>query len=80
MYLGGSTIIWVVILTGDTKTDNFKIKEFFMIYFALSIYDMQIEKDYFYHCNDFLHIQDFEKLFLKIDGAFLVYAVLNSNV
>ena len=51
-----------------------------MIYFALSIYDMQIEKDYFYHCNDFLHIQDFEKLFLKIDGAFLVYAVLNSNV
>ena len=30
-----------------------------------SIYDMQNEKDYFYHYNEFLHILEFEKFFEK---------------
>ena len=34
-----------------------------MCYFPTSIYDMQIEKDFFYHCNNFVHVQNYEKVF-----------------
>ena len=44
------------------------------------MYDRQNEKDYLNYCNEFLHIHDFEKLFLKNGGAFLVYEILIENV
>ena len=40
---------------------------------------MQNENDYFYHYNEFPHVDDFEKLFHKNDGAILVFEVLNND-
>ena len=41
---------------------------------------MQNENDYLNHYKEFLHILDFEKFFWKIDGALLVFEILNNNV
>ena len=51
-----------------------------MIYFPLFIHHMQNERDYTYQNNEFVHIQDFEKLFQNVDGALLVFEVLDNNV
>ena len=41
---------------------------------------MQNEKDFFYHYNEFEHIQGFEMVFQKIVGALLLFEVLTYNV
>ena len=41
---------------------------------------MQNEKDYLNHYNRFLHILDFENIFLKINYAILVFGILNNNI
>ena len=45
-----------------------------------TIYDMQNGMKYLNHYSEFLHILDFETLFWKIVGAFLVFGILNNNV
>ena len=41
---------------------------------------MQNGKDFFFYCNVFEYIQDFEQVFEKSDDAFLVYKVSDSIV
>ena len=41
---------------------------------------MQNEKDYFYHYNEFRHIQDFEKMPQKVDDVILVFVIVANNV
>ena len=41
---------------------------------------MQNGKDFFYHCNKFEYIHDFEIFFSKIEDALLEYEILDSNV
>ena len=51
-----------------------------MDYYINPIYDMQNEKDFFYHCNVFLHNHDFGKVFRKSDDVLLVFVILDNNV
>ena len=41
---------------------------------------MQNEKDFFYHYNEFVWFQDFERVFWKNDDAKLVYEILCNNL
>ena len=41
---------------------------------------MQNEKDFFYHFNEFEYNHDFEIVFRKSDGAFVVFDVLDDIV
>ena len=41
---------------------------------------MQNEKDYFYHYNELVHIQDLETVFQKTVYAFLVFVILDDIV
>ena len=41
-----------------------------------NIDDKQIEKDFFYHCNEFEYNHDFELFFWKSDDALLEYVIL----
>ena len=45
-----------------------------------TIYDMQNEIDFFYHCNEFVYNHDFVIFFKKIAYDRLEYDVLNNNV
>ena len=49
-------------------------------YFINTIDDIQIEKDFFYHCNVIVYIHDFEIVFWKIDDDTLEFVVLDNNV
>ena len=51
-----------------------------MIYFPLSIYDMQNEKDYFYQYNEFEYYVVFVKVFSKVFYALLGFEVLTNKV
>ena len=45
-----------------------------------TIYDMQNEKDYSYHCDEFEQIVDFQKILRKSDVALLVLRVSDNIV
>ena len=47
-----------------------------MFDFLNTTYNIRNGKHYFYHYNEFVHIQNFENLFLEIVGALLVFDVL----
>ena len=54
------------------------LRVFFRVIDCLNtIYNMQNEKEYFYHYNEPLHIQGLEKVFQKLVHALLVFQ--NSN-
>ena len=54
------------------------LRVFFRVIDCLNtIYDMQNEKEYFYHYNESLHIQGLKKVFQKLVHALLVFQ--NSN-
>ena len=40
-----------------------------------TIGDMQNEKDFFYHCNEFAYIHDFVIFFQKIDDAMEMHLI-----
>ena len=49
-------------------------------YYLNTVYEMQNEKDFFYHYNVFEYIQDFEIVFQKSDNVLLVFVILDNNV
>ena len=51
-----------------------------MDYYINTIDDMQNEKNFFYHCNEFEYNQDFEQVLWKSDDALLEYEVLGNIV
>ena len=51
-----------------------------MDYYKNTIDDMQNEKDFLNYYNVFEYFHDFEKVFLKIVDALLVYEVWDNNV
>ena len=57
-----------------------KLEEQFNELFPIYFFDMRSEKDYLYHYNEFLHIQDFETFLRKAFGALMVMEFLNINL
>ena len=62
--------IWIGVIIPYHKVD----------YYMNTIDDMQNERDFFYHCNEFEYNHDFEQVFWKNDGTFLVFVLLDNNV
>ena len=63
------------------KREIFKLRGIFGVIDCLrTIYDTQDEKCCLNHCNEFLHILDFEILLWKTVGAILVFEILVNNV
>ena len=48
--------------------------------YICTIYELQNEKEYFFHYNEFVHIQHFEIVFSKIVYALLVFVFLDNII
>ena len=77
------TCLWVFFYFIWVELDTFIMKLrtiFLVIEYIKFFHDMQEGMDSLNHCNEFLHILDFEKLFLKIVHALMVFKFLNKNI